>query len=107
MKKRKNYIFTNKRHSKRAVMSAVLGTISVLSLVAAVYLSYRKKGDVPGSYGAAALLAALFSLTGLILGLVTVREQNYYRLFLRLGFLLNLTALAGVGILLCLGIYAG
>lgn len=88
-------------------MSAILGAISVISLVMAVYLSYRKKGDVPGNYGAAGLLAALFSLTGLVLGLVTVREQNYYRLFLWLGILLNLTALAGIGILLYLGVYAG
>ena len=32
MKKRRNYIFTNKKHSDKAIMSTILGIISTASL---------------------------------------------------------------------------
>ncbi len=68
MKKRKGYIFTNKRNSKRAEMAVILGVISLVSLGAAVYLSYQSGGIAMAGYGFTGLLAALFSLTGLGLG---------------------------------------
>ena len=103
MKKRESYIFTNKRHSNRGVMATVLGVISLASLVAVVFLSYVGNGMTPVGYGFTGLLATLFSLVGLCLGLVTVRDGNYYRLFPVLGILLNLAALGGASLIL----YAG
>jgi len=38
MKKRKGFIFTDKKHSNRAVMAAVLGAISLASLGIMVFL---------------------------------------------------------------------
>ncbi|MCM1112328.1 MAG: DUF6142 family protein [Muribaculum sp.] len=91
--KRKNYIFTNRKHSERAVMSTVLGVISNASLGIVLYLTYLSGGNAPLSYGLTGLLAALFSLVGLVLGLFTVREKDTFKLFPVLGVLLNLTAL--------------
>ena len=85
MKKRKGFIFTDKKHSNRAVMAAVLGAISLASLGIMVFLS------------------ALYSTVGLILGLVTLQEKEYFRLFPVLGIVLNLLALLSVGLI----IYAG
>lgn len=103
MKKRKNYIFTNKKKSSRAVMAVILGIISLASLGIVVFLSYLNGGSALAAYGFAGLLAAFFSLTGLILGVVTIQNKDYYRLFPALGILLNFLALALVILILYLG----
>ena len=37
--RKKNYIFTNKKHSDKAIMSTILGMISLVSLGIVTYLS--------------------------------------------------------------------
>lgn len=104
MSRRKNYKFTDKKHSYKAIMAAILGTISLVSLGIVLYLSYQSAGDVPPGYGVTGLLIVLFSVTGFILGLITVREKGkYYRLFPVLGILFNLLALLGIGLILYVG----
>lgn len=103
MKKRKNYVFTNKKNSNRAVMAVILGVISLVSLGIVVLLSYLNDGNAMISYGFTGLLAAVFSLVGLLLGVVTVQNRDYYRFFPALGILLNFLALAAVSMIL----YAG
>lgn len=98
--KRKKYIYTNKRHSLRAVMSTILGLISNASLGIVVYLTYLKHGEAAVSYGLTALLAALFSVIGLILAVLMVQQKDYFKFFSVLGILLNLTALAFITFLL-------
>ncbi|MGN1147754.1 MAG: DUF6142 family protein [Lachnospiraceae bacterium] len=105
MGRKPSYIFTNKRHSNRAVMSTILGIISTLSLVAVIYLTYVQEGNAPMGYGVTGLLIAIFSLTGLILGVITVREKDRYKLFPCLGILFNLVALFGIGLVVYAGMY--
>ncbi len=100
MKKRKDYIFTNKKNSNRALMAVVLGVISLMSLGGVVFLAYQSGGDALVSYGFTGFLAAIYSLVGLLLGIVTVQNKNYYRLLPVLGILLNLLALAAVSLIL-------
>lgn len=101
--KRKNYIFTNKKHSQRGLMSVILGAISLVSLIVVIYLTYLKSGEAPGGYGVTGLLATLFSFVGLILGIVTVQDKAYYRVAPWLGVILNLVSLICVGLILYLG----
>lgn len=101
--KRKNYIFTNKKHSKRAVMSVVLGIISIASLCYAVYMVYQGGGETSNSYGMTGLLATIYSLVGFVLGILTVRDKDYYRFLPWTGLLLNLLALGSVSALLWMG----
>ncbi len=103
MMARRNYIFTNKKHSQRAIMSTILGMISTASLGIVVYLTYLRDGAATVGYGVTGLLATLFSLVGLGLGIVTIRDKDYYRLFPRLGIVLNLVALGSISLMLYLG----
>ncbi len=103
MKKRKGYIFTNKRHSERAIMAVILGTISLAALGIVIFKAYRSGGEALAGYGFTGALATVFSLIGLVLGAVTASDKGYYRLFPVMGILLNLAALAGVSLIL----YAG
>lgn len=84
-------------------MSVILGTISLAALGTAVFLAYCGKGEAPAGYGFTGLFALLFSLAGEILGIRTVSDKNYYKLFPVLGILLNLASLGGISLIL----YAG
>jgi len=100
---KRNYIFTNRKHSNRAIMSTILGMISILSLAAVVQLTYLRDGEATVGYGVTGLLATIFSLVGLGLGIATIREKNYYRFFPRLGVVLNLLVLGSIGFMLYFG----
>lgn len=100
---RRNYIFTNKKHSQRAIMSTILGMISTISLGIVVYLTYLRNGEATVGYGVTGLLATIFSIIGLMLGILTVRVKEYYRLFPWLGIILNLIALGCISFLLYWG----
>lgn len=106
MKKRPGYIFTNKRHSNRAIMSTILGVISTLSLLSVIYLTYVQEGTAPVSYGLTGLFVLLFSITGLVLGVFTALEKDRYKLFPWLGILFNLVALVGIGFVVYMGLYS-
>lgn len=103
MKQKRNYIFTNKKHSQKAIMSTILGIISMVSLIIVIFLTYLKAGNATKSYGLTGLLVTVFSLIGLILGLFSIKENDRFHLFQWIGILLNsILLLAMVGI-----IYAG
>lgn len=84
-------------------MSTILGIISLASLIIVVYLTYRQGGEAPNGYGVTGLLATVFSFVGLILGVVTVQDKHYYRLFPWLGVIFNLVSLGFVGLILYVG----
>ena len=101
--KRKKYIFTRKKHSDKAIMSTILGMISLVSMGIVVYLAYTKEGAAPEGYGFTGLLATFFSIIGLALGVNTVQEKESYKLFPWLGTLLNLLSLGFIGLILYVG----
>lgn len=103
MGKKYGYKFTSRRHSKKAIMSAILGCISLVSMILAVYLSYRGKGQSVGSTGVTGICITLFSVTGLILGIGTLMEKDRYKLFPVVGTVLNALVLIGMSMIL----YAG
>lgn len=103
MRKKKSYIFTNKKKSHRALMGVILGVISLVSLSMAVFLSYRVDGAFEVRFGFVGALCTIYSVTGLLLGIVTAFEKDYFRLFSVLGILFNLLALSAVGLILYLG----
>ena len=84
-------------------MSTILGMISTVSLATVVQLTYLRDGEATVGYGVTGLLATLFSLVGLGLGIAALRDKNYYRLFPRLGVVLNLLALGSIGFMLYFG----
>ena len=76
MSQKKNYMFTNRRHSEKAIMSTVFGVLCTVSLVIVVVLSYSRGGDVPAGYGFTGLFAAILSLVGMLLGVLALRFVN-------------------------------
>jgi ABC-type transport system involved in cytochrome c biogenesis permease subunit len=103
MKRKKGYIFTNKRHSQKGIFSAVLGFISLISLVTVIYLTYQKGGHAPISYGLTGLLAAIYSVIGFILGVKTLQDREKYRLFSIIGIITSFLSLVGISLILYTG----
>lgn len=99
MSQKRNYMFTNRKHSQKAVMSTAFGVLCTVSLVVVTLLSYGREGDIPAGYGFTGVFATLLSLIGLILGILAVREKDRFKLFGWLGILLN-----GIGLAMVSGI---
>lgn len=102
--KRSGYIFTARKHPEKGIMSAILGTISLLSIGAAIYLTYQNDGSAKPQYGAAIFLVLIFAVAGLALGMLSRMEKDNYYLFPHLGIGLNFLSLAMISMILYAGI---
>lgn len=105
MNLKKGYIFTNKDHPKRGIMSSILGILSIVTFITAVYLSYRGGGTSSARYGAAGLLAVVFMVIGLGLGIRSFMEKDRFKLFPCLGIVLNIIAFLILSLILYAGAY--
>ena len=106
MAKKNSYMFTNREHSQKGIMSAILGVISLATLLYAIVMSYLREGDIPRQYGAAALLVMIFAFVGIALGLLSRTERDKFYLFSYLGIALNVLALVVISVILYAGAYA-
>ena len=66
---RRHYIFTDKRESKKGILSAMLGAMSLISVFLTVYFTWQNHGTAYVRYGVVTLLCLIFSVAGLVLEL--------------------------------------
>ena len=102
--KNSGYIFTDKKNPRNGIMSTILGLIAVSSVAAAVFFTYRNKGNAPMQYGLVVLLSALYAFTGIVLGIRALLEKDIFRFFPIMGIALNIVAVIECGAILYLGI---
>ena len=63
----------------------------------------KNKGAAPMQYGSVILLSMVFSIVGMVLGILAMLEKDIFRMFPVLGIVLNsLTLIAG-----CMILYIG
>ena len=105
MNRTKGYIFTNKEHSLYGIMATILGVLSCATLGSAVYLSYLNGGESSARYGTAALLAVIFMLVGVSLGVWSTTEKEKFNLFTVLGIMINVLAFGMLSLILFAGAY--
>ena len=101
----KNYIFTNKTFSQKAIMSVILGVIGIASIIVAVAFTYVKGGNASLEYGGVVLLSLLYGFGGLILGILSKKEPDKYYFLSYLGMVLNGVILVMVSMILYAGAY--
>lgn len=80
-----------------------MGIISLVSLGIVVFRTYQNGGEATVGYGLTGLFATIFSLVGLVMGILTVKEKSYYKFFPIFGIVLNLLAFAFVSVILYVG----
>ena len=105
MEKKRGFIFTNKKHTQRGIMSTILGVISLVSLITAVYQTYLAGGQAGDNLGLVGFVATVFAMIGIGLGYFGRIEQDRFRLFAYLGLCLNILALSGISFILYAGAY--
>lgn len=101
---RRNYKFTNKRHPVQALAGTILGAISILGMGAVIYAAFLEQGGTKPGYGLTGLLAVIFSLVGMVLGIRSFRENDCYHVFSWIGTVINVLVLVGLGFLYAWGI---
>ena len=101
--KRRNYKFTNKKNPWQACASVILGVISLVAMGIVIYLSFRTQGGTKPGYGATGLLSVIFTLVGVILGLVSLRETEELHFLGWVGIVVNLLVLFASGYLFSIG----
>ncbi|MEG1848317.1 MAG: DUF6142 family protein, partial [Lachnospiraceae bacterium] len=102
---KRGFKFTNKSQSEKAIMSTILGTISVASICIALFLTFRQKGIAEFRYGTAVFLTLLMSFVGIGLGIASRMEKDRFYFFSYLGISFNAIALMAISFLLYAGAY--
>ena len=105
MLKSKGFIFTNKKHTEKGIMSAILGVLACDTLGTAVWFSYLGGGVSSQRYGTAAALAVVFMVVGLGLGIWSSTETEKFRLFTVVGIVVNILAFGMLSLILFAGAY--
>lgn len=104
MKRRQPYKFTIKKVSPWSVMSTIFGIISMVSMILAIILTFQNQGVAQIGYGMTAVLALVFTVVGMVLGIKTRLEKDMYYIFANVGIILNGCMLAFLIYVLVLGI---
>jgi len=91
-KRRRSYKFTEKTHSKKAIVSFVLSAIALVNYFVFIYLSYKAAGNLSAYYGAAGVMTMLVSIVALGLSISTLREEDSFTLFPRLAMITSVVS---------------
>lgn len=104
MKRKTGSMFTSKSQSDRGMMSTALGILSFVSLIAAVAISFSGRGETPLRLGSVGLLAVIISISGLVIGILSLMEKDKYPLFPWGGVVFNGLSLAAWAFIIYIGI---
>lgn len=93
-KRKRGYKFTEKKHSKRGIASTVLALLLLAVYVTFLVLAVQGKGNLSVYFGSAGVLAMLASFAGIVFAAGSMREENSFQLFPRLGLFLSMLSVA-------------
>ncbi len=98
VRRRRTYKFTEKTHSKKAMVSAGMSSVSLLMYFVFIFLSYKAGGNLSTYYGGFGFLAMVVAVTGLVVSLMTLKEEDSFTLFPRIALVTSvLSSLFWVG----------
>lgn len=94
------YKFSDKSQTFGGTLSALMGVGSLVCLLYGIYVSFSADGNGGIVVGTLGILAFILSLTGMILGLMSFREQDKFYALSKVGSLL-----CGITFILMLAIF--
>lgn len=93
-RKRNSYKFTEKTHSKRAMLSLGIAGCSLCVYLVFIYLSYKVGGNLSAYYGSFGFLAMIAAFVAFGISLPSLKEENSFMFFPRLA--LAISVLSGI-----------
>lgn len=102
--RKSNYIFRTKKNPEKGIMSVIMGMISVVSIYLSIYLTYKNKGTALMQYGGTVFLSLIYSVAGLVLSILSFKEQDIYKLYPVMGLVLNVISIITCGFILFYGL---
>ena len=99
----KDSAYSIKSISVDAVVSCVLGGVSLLGILGAILASYLYNGNGPAAVGLLGIGSLIFALSGLGFGIAAWKSQDGGLLMKRIAIILNAVPLLGAVILYILG----
>ncbi len=87
---RRRYLFTSNTRSDKGIMSSVCSTLSFVAFIGVISQVIKAGGSAGSRLGAIGFMSCLFSVAGLVLGIIALLEKDTYRFFPRFGFILSI-----------------
>lgn len=92
-RRRSNYKFTEKKQSKRGIGAFGIALISIGIFVSVVWNSYLHEGAGSMYLGSAGVASMLLSMVAFVLAVMSMREEDSFKLFPYLGLIFSFLAL--------------
>ncbi len=97
-RRRRSYKFTEKKHSKRAMVAFGLAVVTFVTYFVFVYLSYKAAGQLSAYYGAFGVLAMIVAIVSVGLSVTALKEEDSFTLFPRMAIIASVvSALLWIG----------
>lgn len=94
-KRRERFKFTEKRHSKKGIITMFAAIVLLMIWGLFLIFSYRTAGMLSMYYGSAGVLALIMSVLNFIFSVQSLFEENSFQLFPRVAVILSFLALTG------------
>ena len=99
-RRRNNFKFTEKTHSKRGIVSICVSSVMILLYIAFIFLSSVGRGNLSAYYGSVGVMAMLVSVVSLVLSIMGLKEEDSFKILSRIGLYGS-----AIAVLLWLGTY--
>lgn len=101
--KKKRKIYTDKKHAVKGIVATVMAVMALIVFAVVVYISFKNAGEAGVWIASMALISILLGIVGLILGLMSFKNENSYKLFAQIGSFLNVFVLLIWGLIYMIG----
>lgn len=92
-KRRSGYKFTEKTQSKKGIAASGIAAVSIGILIYVIWNSYSHGGAGSMYLGSAGVASMLLSVTAFIIAVLSLKEENSFKLFPYLGLFLSVLVL--------------
>ena len=88
MKLFNKYKFSDKSQTLGGMISTVMGLAALVSFGYGIYIAFQAKGNAGLEVGSLGLLSFMLSVIGLVIGLLSFKEEDKFYTFSRAGSLM-------------------
>ncbi len=92
-RKRNRYKFTEKTHSKKAIVSGIIALVSLIVYLVFLRLASGSYGNLSMYYGSVGILAMVLAIVALVLSISSLFEEDSFKNIPRVSTVISILAL--------------